>query len=711
MRISQPGEREDGKCAISFDYHEDLVNLARGLPNRSYVKSEKVWTVPAGDLEDVKDYVQRSGVHVIVSGIDQGLLKEMRDKVPALCSEELEDRLRIVPHETWGRLFPFQRDGVVFGIKRKGRILLADEPGLGKTVQAILIAAAFSDNWPLLIACPTALRKVWQNHFTDWLPQKLLSSNNIRNISSGKDVQAFQQEVNATGRVRQDQITIVSYDMASQMEDLCLKHKFLIIDESHAVKSHNTLRTRFLKKVAQHSEHRILISGTPSQGKPIELYSQLSMVRPGLLGSRDDYGRRYCGGVKKQLGMGHSDYVGASNEKELNAILIDTIMIRRLKKEVLKELPDKIRCSVPVEVNRPHQQELADQRRKMAGNDADRSLSDLERQGLGQQLINELRLKTGQAKAEGSIRHFMDLLEAGHKVIIFAHHRDILEHIHSAVQKTDKQFIRIDGSTPAQSRQALCDRFQSDAKVRAALLSITATGVGITLTAAEVVVFAELDWDPTKLEQAEDRAHRLGQTKALQVHYMVAADPNSADGIMWGTLRKKLGIVGRTVDGHFNGSAAGLKMSAYNPIGDATPADPSPGEAGPSTPAEAPATQANTFSSQDDSQRTVKACQEMVAPGAPTKKKRKRRAPVFDISDSDTDGNIDARDNTPKSGGRDHVDLTVNGFVNDRLFTAKRARRCDEEEVIDLTQESGHPRRTIQFSQEEQGVLASSDED
>jgi hypothetical protein len=134
------------------------------------------------------------------------------------------------------------------------------------------------------------------------------------------------------------------------------------------------------------------------------------------------------------------------------------------------------------------------------------------------------------------------------KLLVFAYHQSVLDSLEEQLcQHQGLGYIRIDGKTAAQTRQALVHRFQTDPSVRLGLLSIRAAGAGLTLTAADKVVFAELHWNPSDLQQCEDRVHRIGQGQHCKVYYCTAA--NSADGLMWGVVARKMLVVGATVDG------------------------------------------------------------------------------------------------------------------------------------------------------------------
>ena len=161
-------------------------------------------------------------------------------------------------------------------------------------------------------------------------------------------------------------------------------------------------------------------------------------------------------------------------------------------------------------------------------------LEDMQKHG---QLM-DLWKKTAEAKLPAMKEYIEDLLEAGHKMLIFAHHQSVLDAFEATFMEKHHRHIRIDGKTPPSSRQDLCNSFQQDPAIRMALLSITAASTGLTLTAATTVVFAELFWNPGVMVQAEDRAHRIGQCDSVNVHYLLAK--GTTDDNVWPLILKKL---------------------------------------------------------------------------------------------------------------------------------------------------------------------------
>ena len=162
--------------------------------------------------------------------------------------------------------------------------------------------------------------------------------------------------------------------------------------------------------------------------------------------------------------------------------------------------------------------------------------------------------KSGLAKASSVAAYALDLLQnAGTKILVFAHHKSVMDALEQNLVrglKGAKAMMRIDGTTPPRERQRLVEAFQNNPSTRLALLSVTAAGTGLTLTAASAVLFAELHWTPGVLVQAEDRAHRIGQHASVNVHYLVLKDESqSVDMALWRAIGNKVKVVGKTIDG------------------------------------------------------------------------------------------------------------------------------------------------------------------
>lgn len=487
-----------------------------------------------------------------------------------ISDEEVDSLiLRNLPDSVVSRLYPFQKEGVRFGVKHQGRVLLTDEMGLGKTVQAICIAACYPENWPLLVISTSSMRLVWYDALLNWLPTRLVPNDlqSLTVIANGKDIIS---KLLSHGKPSQQQIVIISYDLVQKMQDYVKHFGVVICDESHALKTHSAKRTQFIWPLVQQAKRAILITGTPALSRPIELFPQIDMLVPGLLGKRDEYGQRYCGGKPLFIARGVYDWRGSSNLAELNAVLQQHLLIRRLKKNVLQDLPAKLRQRVPIEVDADCIGLLEGIKAEIAAIKADPDLCEEEKQERAKNKMQALYAASGCAKVKGALEQVERALQEGEKVIVFGHHNAVLDGLQAKLGKR-YQAVRIDGSTSMEARKQAMDSFQQRLQVRLAILSITAAGIGITLTAAQCVIFAELYWNPGHLVQAEDRAHRLGQQGCVQVRYLIA--PGTIDDAMWPLLGRKLQVVGKALDGHATGSATGLQITDASSFADYIPSE------------------------------------------------------------------------------------------------------------------------------------------
>ncbi|KAI0560478.1 Helicase [Gracilaria domingensis] len=445
----------------------------------------------------------------------------------------------ILPPLVCEKLMQFQWEGIHFALKRGGRCLIGDDMGLGKTLQAIAVARIYMKNWPLLIICPSSLRHNWKDELLNWLSNDL-DEDEILVMMTGKDTAKAIRRVN-----------IVSYDLVRKIPRTSLsKCQFVVADESHYLKSGTAKRTQAVVPLLKNAKRAVLLSGTPALSRPVELFSQVNAIAPDLFPDYQEYVQRYC---NAHYGFFGYDVSGASNLQELNTLLRGSILVRRTKEAVLTQLPDKQRQVMWVQTKSKIMKEVAVVSDKLlkareAANAAVNEDQAMRLRMAVRAAQNELYSLTGQAKIESVLEFCRDTSEAGCKFIVFAHHALVMDPIYDYVtMKLKLDAIRIDGNTKQDSRQSLCSKFQTDPNCKVAVLSITAAGVGITLTEAKVVLFAELYWNPGTLLQAEDRAHRIGQKDCVLVKYLLAK--NTIDESMWGTVRKKLHVVGHSLTG------------------------------------------------------------------------------------------------------------------------------------------------------------------
>uniref|UniRef100_A0A7R9UEN2 Helicase C-terminal domain-containing protein n=2 Tax=Pinguiococcus pyrenoidosus TaxID=172671 RepID=A0A7R9UEN2_9STRA len=361
-------------------------------------------------------------------------------------------------------------------------------------------------------------------------------------------------------------------------------------------------RTRAALPLMTQASRLLLLTGTPALSRPAELWPQLHAVAHDTLFPRTaqmEFMKRYCNAHQGHFGW---DTSGSSNEEELSILLHDTIMVRRLKADVLAEnLPAKHRVFTTVEAASDIRAEMDEHSEKMkeleiALQSGAKSYEGLGSGGTGEMLklkserdtlMMKLWTLAGRAKIPAVGRRIAQLLELGEgemlpgtkteyhgipeavsKIVVFAHHMEVIEELETELMQADVGYVRIDGKVPAAKRTALVDRFQEDDDVHVALLGITACNTGISFTSAFYAIFAELLWTPGDMRQAEDRIHRLGQ-KSRKVYYELFTCKSSMDDRMMEMLRKKDYMLATTIriadmksPGQNAGSTKGTKLTS-----------------------------------------------------------------------------------------------------------------------------------------------------
>uniref|UniRef100_A0A8V5FQE3 SWI/SNF-related matrix-associated actin-dependent regulator of chromatin subfamily A-like protein 1 n=1 Tax=Melopsittacus undulatus TaxID=13146 RepID=A0A8V5FQE3_MELUD len=512
----KPSACVKGKCVlisrlrfeVDIGYSAEVIGVFKQMGSRNYDSNTKKWNFLLEDYPRLMEVLQ-SLVSVEVEPLPEAVIQAFAAQIQRTTSQtDVPDAdLSVVDSKIVKSLMPFQREGVNFAILRNGRLLIADDMGLGKTLQAICIAAYYQKEWPLLVVTPSSVRFTWAEAFHRWLPSLSPGSTNV--IVTGKD--------NLTAGL----INIVSFDLLSKMDkQLQRTFQVVIIDESHFLKNIKTARCRAAMPLLKAARRVILLSGTPAMSRPAELYTQIAAVQPAFFPQFQSFGLRYCDAKKMPWGW---DYSGSSNLTELKILLEESIMIRRLKSDVLSQLPAKQRKMVVVAPEKMSAKTKAKQQEKEA--------------------LLIFYSSTAEAKIHSVIEYVLDLLESGNnKFLVFAHHKIVLDAIVAELEKKHVEYIRIDGSTPSAERQSLCQKFQLSEEQVVAVLSLTAANMGLTLSAADLVVFAELFWNPGVLIQAEDRAHRIGQTSSVNIHYLVAK--GTADDYLWPMIEEKIKVLG-----------------------------------------------------------------------------------------------------------------------------------------------------------------------
>lgn len=428
-------------------------------------------------------------------------------------SNILKHNLRVEPYE-------YQREGICFGLEHK-RIIIGDEPGLGKTLQSIGIVDT-ANAYPCLVICPSSLKINWQREFEKFTDKSaLVLDNNVRTtwgylLSMG----VHQVAIVNYESLRKFFVWDIRGGKQFRLKDVVFNpqiqaFKSIIIDESHRVKDPSAQQTIFTKGLSVGKDWCILLSGTPVVNRPEDLIAQLSIMnRLGEFGGRAKFMADYCTAPKDKTAE------PAVPLSELSRQLYDTCMIRREKAKVLPQLPDKTRVDLYIEISNDKEYNLAAEdlaaylqeytectdweiRRKMRMEALVKFMT-----------LRSLATKGKIAQAVDFIRTFLD---SGKKLIVFCSLHEIVDEL----QKVFPRAVTVTGRDSAVSKQASVDAFQNNPNVQLIICSIKAAGVGLTLTAASDVAFIELAWTYADCCQCEDRAHRIGQKDNVTCYYLL----------------------------------------------------------------------------------------------------------------------------------------------------------------------------------------------
>jgi hypothetical protein len=420
-----------------------------------------------------------------------------------------------------GELQPFQWAGVRYVLDAR-RAFLADEQGLGKTVEAL--AALEADGaYPAVVVCPAALKLNWAREAARWLPHRSVA------VIEGRVA------VPPTG-----DITILNYEIVANHRDaLARKHpRALVVDESHYCKNPQAKRTKAVRRLADAVTRdglRLALTGTPVLNHAEELISQLRVI-----GRLDDFGSgaRFA-----------RQFQGELSEERLHWHLRRSCFVRRLKRDVLPQLPAKRQVVVPVALANEREYRLAEEDVIAWLREQPLDLSELNAKiaatlrakRLAQ--LGTLQRLAAKGKLHAALTWIHDFLASGEPLVVFARHVEVQE----AVLERFPDAVHLVGRDSAADREAAIRAFQEPDGPQLFVGATRVAAQGITLTRASNVAFLELEWTPAMHDQAEDRCHRIGQHDAVTAWYLLAA--GTIDETMARLIQRKRGIVAAVTDG------------------------------------------------------------------------------------------------------------------------------------------------------------------
>lgn len=520
---------------VSFAYHPLLVKCIKRIPSARYRADGHFWEVSPFDVE----YLRKMGDWAVVNHLC-GSVAWQKDDEPIESYEIPPMPDLTVPHNMVMEPYEYQRQGIAYALEKK-RCIMGDEPGLGKTAQAIGTMTA-AQAWPVLVVCPASLKVNWQREFKKFggVNAVILDDNNraiwqnfwmMKNNKGEPMAKVFIVNYESlkkffVRRVKsQQRFTLKSVEFDERIE----MFRSIIIDESHKCKSGKTQQAKFVQGIAKGKEYILELTGTPVVNNNTDLIQQLNiMERMEDFGGYMKFQERYCAGETK-----------SSHLKELNYRLHKFCFFRRQKKDVLKWLPDKTRSYLITDIDNRKEYQAAEQ---------DiikylREFKDADDEKIQRAVRGAIMVKMGilkQISAKGKIKSAIDIIhntiDGGEKLIVFC----FLKQVVWELKQEFRDAVTVTGDDDDRAKQRAVDSFQEDPDCRLIILNYRSGGTGMTLTAASNVLFIEFPWTYSDCCQAEDRAHRNGQKNAVTCTYLLG--DGTIDEYMYELIQTKKDI-------------------------------------------------------------------------------------------------------------------------------------------------------------------------
>lgn len=541
-----------GTFRLSFEYNPRLIEIIRRVPSvPKWDGAEKEWVIKKDSVcyppeRDARWYVeafaqwavqQRYCTHISRRNESHDVVYE----IPAMKEFSGEHYMMLDP-------YPYQLEGVRYALDHQ-RCIFGDQPGLGKTLQAICSvvkahkeAQCYGDSFPTLVICPAALKVNWQREF-----KKFAGVSSVILDDRNRDSWQRFYELKRSDGEPLSPVFIVNYESLKKFFVRRIKnttrftlssiefderiHLFrsVIIDESHKCKSSKTQQSKYVEGICKGKRWVFALTGTPVVNNNTDLIQQLR-----ILGRLDDFGGyktfvgRYCDGPKQ-----------SSNLRELNYRLWTCCFFRREKSKVLAQLPDKMRQYITCDItNRKEYDDAENDVLKYLRQYKNANDDKIARAMRGQVMVKMGILKQiaakGKIKAVSEFVH--DVIDGGEKLIMFAYLKEVVD----ALKQEFPDAVTVTGSDNTAQKQNAVDRFQTDPDCKLIILNYKSGGTGLTLTAASRVGFIEFPWTYSDCEQAEDRAHRNGQKNAVNCYYFLGN--NTIDRYMYNVIQTKKGI-------------------------------------------------------------------------------------------------------------------------------------------------------------------------
>jgi SNF2 family DNA or RNA helicase len=533
--IGKPSIRlKTDKLIITLPYETLKVDQLKNIAGIKWDTTTNKWIAPKTSIHDIIDWANKFEIPIPEHIQEHADIEKQQDQHAINLSKATDANINIPKLKL--NLYPYQKAGVAYAADKQ-RTFIADEMGLGKSLQSLAVTE-HTNQYPALIVCPSSLQHDWENKIKEALPHRTTT-----HIQGRKETPQTQTDY-----------TIIGYPNLNHHKTGLTNNNYqtLILDESHYCKNRTAQRTKAAKHIAKNipkTGNILLLTGTPITNRPAEYAPQLEIIgQLDKLGGLWNFYKRYCGAYKDQ--WGHWQTHGASNLTELHNNLRKNCYIRREKEDVLPDLP-------PITYNTIHA--TLDNKHKKQYNQALHDLQEWYKAECEQLAIKEgrnpdaarikahfaaqnnetliqltaLRQITANAKIQQAIEWINNANEQGLKIVIAAHHRNIVQTI-----ANETGGLKIIGGQNPKETETAKHKFTTDPKHMNITISITAAAHGHTLNAAHNMLIIEPPWTPAHYQQTTARIHRIGQTQPVTIHNLII--PGTIDTHVHNTIQTKI---------------------------------------------------------------------------------------------------------------------------------------------------------------------------
>jgi len=491
-----------------------VMMVSKLIPELWYGSGPNEVIIPDNEnnVKQIRLILERYPLEILSKSVWQRKARAKIIKKPT--KTKIEKLSKATPKKQFrGKLLNFQKMGLDFLLKSSGNALLADDMGLGKTVQTLAYIASEKQSSPVLVVAPLVTLTNWQREIERFMKKK---SRNGRIVEDGVPT------ITSIRSGKQKEISdydfyLINYELLYKRQiDLSkLKIRTLVCDEVQHLRSKTTKKYRAIKKLAgmKSIKYRVGLSGTPIYNHGSEIWPIVDILKPGLLGNFKEFCEYFC--YQDERGRA---IVVPSKRDGLRHVLQRDVMLRRKKSDVLKELKDKVRYKETIDADETYYKNELNKIWSKLEEEQKHAETEFSKVASYQRAIQSERQAAGVAKLHHVIDFVKNIMEIEESVVVFCHHKSIHKLLHESLQEFNPAAI-IGGQTD-KIRQENIDNFQNGG-TKLIIVGLRAGNLGINLTRAKYVIFAELDWSPAIHRQAEDRLHRIGQKNTVFAYYLI----------------------------------------------------------------------------------------------------------------------------------------------------------------------------------------------